>query len=338
MALPLFFAVFFINSCSPVTEQEKTPLIYVTDLYHPYEDLDDHFDIASIYSLSQFDIKFILIDNAKPFPKTPGRIPVEQLNYIHGKEIPIYLGLKDPLKSVEDTGENQISNKEGINAILYYLKNSNKKLTIISIGSLRDIAAAYNKDPILFENKVEKLIIFIGEANNEEFMEYNASLDKYAYIKIMNNAPNVWWVPCFDGGSWQNNGNGSYWQGHHSDLLEGASDQIVNYFLYAMVKSSDSVNYIQNLNLPVNKDDFKSQILDASIQKRNLWCASIFPFFVEEDQSKFPFTFEQVSVNVDSNAVVHYIDKGNSLMRFSITDKLNYEKRMNNIFNDIIKQ
>jgi len=153
----------------------------------------------------------------------------------------------------------------------------------------------------------------------------------------MNNIPNVWWVPCFDGGVWKNNGNASFWQGHHSVLLKGASDPIINYFLYATTKSNDSANYILNLKLSVNKEDLHSQILDPSIPLRNLWCCSVFPYFVEKDKSTFPFTFELVNVSVDSNAVVHYSNNGNKLMQISITDKTNYSKRMNDIFNEIIR-
>ncbi len=337
MVIVFFIAVFIVNSCSSDINQGEIPVIYVSDLYHPFEDPDDHFDLAALFGLTQFDIKMIIIDNAKPYEKTPGKIPVEQLNYITDRKVPVYVGLKDLLRSTDDTGENQPVNQEGCRAILNYLEESDKKVTIFSVGSLRDIAAAYNRNSGLFEEKVDKLVIFIGEANNKGNIEYNVSLDKNAYINVMNRIPNVWWVPCFDGGVWKNNGNASFWQGHHSDLLEGASDPILNYFIYALTKSSDSVNYIQKLDLPVNKENLQSQILDSSLPLRNLWCCSVFPYFVEEDKSSFPFTFEQVSVSVDSNAVVHYTDTGNKVMRFSISDKANYSQKMNKIFNEIIR-
>ena len=337
MVIVFFIAVCIVNSCSSDRNQGEIPVIYVSDLYHPFEDPDDHFDLAALFGSTQFDIKVIIIDNAKPYEKTPGKIPVEQLNYITDRKIPVYVGLKDLLRSTDDTGENQPVNQEGCRAILNYLEESDKKVTIFSVGSLRDIAAAYNRNSGLFEEKVDKLVIFIGEANNKGNIEYNVSLDKNAYINIMNRVPNVWWVPCFDGGVWKNNGNASFWQGHHSDLLEGASDPILNYFIYALTKSSDSVNYIQKLDLPVNKENLHSQILDSSLPLRNLWCCSVFPYFVEEDKSSFPFTFEQMSVSVDSNAVVHYTDTGNKVMRFSISDKVNYSQKMNKIFNEIIR-
>ena len=335
--ISFFLVLFVVTSCSSDINQEKIPVIYVSDLYHPFEDLDDHFDIAALYSLAQFDVKAIIIDNAKPYKKNPGIIPIEQLNCITERNTPVYVGLIEPLKSADDKGEDQSAYQEGCSAILRHIEKSAKKVTIISVGSLRDIAAAYNRDSLLFKKKVDKLVIFIGEANRKDNIEYNVSLDKFAFINVMNNIANVWWVPCFDGGVWKNNGNASFWRGHHSDLLEGASDPVVNWFLYASTKSTDSVNYIQNLNLPVNKEDLQSQVLDSIVPLRNLWCCSVFPYFAQENKSTFPFTFEEVNVLVDSSAVVHYEDTGNKLMRISITDKANYSKRMNKIFNELIR-
>jgi len=337
MVIAFFMVVFILISCSSDINRREIPIIYVSDLYHPFEDPDDHFDLAALFGLNQFEIKAVIIDNAKSYKKTPGRIPVEQMNYITDRNVPVYVGLKDQLESMYDTGENQPVNQEGCQAILKYLETSVKKVTIVSVGSLRDIAAAYNRNSVLFKEKVDKLIIFIGEANNKENIEYNVSLDKNAYISVMNRVPNVWWVPCFDGGVWKNNGNASFWQGHHSELLEGASDPVLNYFIYALTKSSDSVNYIQYLDLPVNIENLQSLILDPTVPLRNLWCCSVFSYFAEQDKSSFPFTFEQVNVSVDSNAVVHYTDTGNKVMRFSILDKASYSKKMTKIFNDIIR-
>jgi hypothetical protein len=334
--ITFFITVFIFCSCFLNINPGITTVIYVTDLYHPYADPDDHFDLAALYALKQIDIRSIIIDYAKPH-KTPGRIPIEQLNFITNRKIPVYLGLKEKLTLPDDTGESQSNSQEGCNAILNCLEQSDNKVTIISVGSLRDIAAAYNRNPNLFENKVDKLIIFIGESSNQDFFEYNVRLDKNAYIRVMNNIPNIWWIPCFDGGSWQNNGNASYWSEHRSVLLKGASDPIINYFLYAFTKSTDSINYIPHLYSPVNTEDLQSHILDSSILLRNLWCCSVFPYFVEKDKSNFPFTFEQVSVSVDSNAVLHYTGTGNKLMRFAITDTANYNKKMTAIFNEILR-
>ena len=65
----LFPFVCFIVGCSAKEEKvsqkkqktEKIPLIYCSDLYHPHVDPDDHFDIAAIYAIPEFDIKAIIL-------------------------------------------------------------------------------------------------------------------------------------------------------------------------------------------------------------------------------------------------------------------------------------
>lgn len=335
--IPIIIAL-VCSSCEAPNKEAKTPLIYISDLYHPYEDLDDHFDVASIYSNDLFDIQAIIIDNAKPREHTPGRIPVEQLNYITGKNPPVYVGLKEPLVSPSDTGEDQSGYQDGCNAIIHHLNKAKSKVIIISVGSLRDISAAYNREPELFEKKLDKLIIFIGEASRKDKIEYNVALERNAYINVMNNMPNVWWVPCFDGGTWKNKGKASFWQGHHSELLEGVSDQVMNFFLYASTRSLDTINYIDYLNQPVNQADLQSQILDSTIPLRRLWCCAVFPYFTEQKESAFPFTFKETKVYVDSSTVLHYSETGNAVMQFNVTDPDNYDQRMNAIFNNQIKQ
>ena len=324
-----------LASCSFDSKQEKTPVIYITDLYHPYNDPDDHFDLAALYAITQFEIKAIIIDCAFN-GKIPGKIPIQQLNSLTKRTIPFYLGLKENLKSPVDKAEDQPENQNGCKTILAILKNSERKVTLITVGSLRDVTAAYNRDSLLFERKVEKLIIFAGEARNRDFLEYNVTLDKNAFIRAMNKIPNVYWVPCFDGGLWQNNGYASFWRDHHSVLLRGASEPILNYFLFAFTQSHDTVGYIPYLHKPVCEADLQKYILDKNIPQRSLWCCSVFPYFVSHDKATFPFGFESVSIKVDSNAVLNYSKEGNKMMRFKITDMTNYNSRMTTIYNDLI--
>jgi hypothetical protein len=81
------------------------PLIDVTDLYHPYQDVGDNFDILAAYALAEVDLRAIVLDCSEPFrqpvaknpgrglfedsngPREPGFIPVLQLNYIFGRNV-----------------------------------------------------------------------------------------------------------------------------------------------------------------------------------------------------------------------------------------------------------
>ena len=38
------------------------PVIYSTDLYHPHDDPDDHYDLATVFALPELDVKGVIID------------------------------------------------------------------------------------------------------------------------------------------------------------------------------------------------------------------------------------------------------------------------------------
>ena len=329
--------VLVLTLCSCEGKKGKTPVIYITDLYHPFNDPDDHFDLVALYAIKDFDIKGIIIDYANN-SKIPGKIPIEQLNSLTGRDVPYYYGLKNRLITPEDKAEDQSWYQDGCKAIVNILKKSDRKVTIISVGSLRDVTAAYNRNPDLFVRKVERLVIFAGEATNKEFYEYNVDLDKNAFIRVINNIPNIYWVPCFDGGLWKNGGRASFWQDRHSVLLKGASGPVTNFFLYALSQSTDSIGFIPYLYKPVDQNDLHKYILDSTIPLRNLWCCSVFPYFAAKEKLDFPFSFENVRVSVDSNTVLHYSDSGNQVMRFRIQDTTNYGARMTTIYNSLTKE
>lgn len=324
-----------ISSCN--NRQNRQPVIYVTDLYHPFQDTDDHFDLVSLYSIEKFDIKATIIDMAQP-SKTPGKVPIKQMNEIAGKNIPFYYGLKEKLNSPDDKASDQPYYQEGCNKIIEILKRSKEKVLIISVGSLRDVAAAFNREPELFSKKVDKLVIFIGEARKKEFIEYNVKLDLNAYIQIMNNFNNIYWVPCFDGGLWQNNGKASFWREHRAELLCEADTRLLNFFLYAFTKENDTINYISYLDAPVNETKLQKHILDSNIRLRDLWCCSVIPYFADYNEDNYPFSFEKVKVFVDSNAVLHYDKDGNVVNRFFMTDSIYYRQRMTRIFKELTKR
>lgn len=307
-----------------IEHEKRVPVIYCTDLFHPHVDPDDHFDIACLYAIPEIEIKAIILDQGQKQKKKPGSIPISQLNYITDRNIPYALGLSDRLESPEDNGLKQLKEyQQGVELILTALSTSKETVTIISVGSLRDIAASYNRSPNLFKTKVNRLFIFIGEASKKGHIEYNVGLDKNAYIRIMNSGLPVYWVPCFDGGLWQNNGRASYWKASHKDLLGRVSDRIMNYFIYALLKKNEK-NPIQYLDSEINRDD-KKKVLSMN---RNLWCSAIFAHIAgrrfihqenkfisipmnvsyNKEEEIIPFKFEEVSVFVDEQANVSYED------------------------------
>jgi hypothetical protein len=315
-----------LNNIYAVTNKpdKRVPVIYCTDLFHPHVDPDDHFDIACLYAIQEIEIKAIILDQGQKQKKNPGSIPISQLNHITGRNVPYAIGLSDRLKTASDKGLWQAKEyQDGVQLILKILKTSKAPVTIITVGSLRDITAGYNRSPDLFKTKVDRLFIFIGEASKKGHIEYNVGLDKNAYIRIMNSGLPVYWVPCFDGGHWRNNGRASYWRASHKDLLGHASAKVMNYFIYALLKKNEK-NPIQYLDKRINTDDKKKVLL----MNRNLWCSAIFPHIAgrrfirlenefisvpvnasyNKEQEIRPFKFDEVSVFVDKQANVLYED------------------------------
>lgn len=85
------------------------PVIYCTDLFHPHEDPDDHFDLATLFALPELEIKAILLDQGKRQSRHPGSIPIRQMRRLSGQEIPYAVGLGDKLTAPTDDGKSQPS-------------------------------------------------------------------------------------------------------------------------------------------------------------------------------------------------------------------------------------
>ena len=102
------------------TTPKRVPLIDVTDLYHPHQDVGDNFDILAAYALPELDLRAVILDCTEPFrqpvakdpgpglfpdargPREPGFIPVWQLNSIFGRNIPCATIPFNRMKAVDD--------------------------------------------------------------------------------------------------------------------------------------------------------------------------------------------------------------------------------------------
>jgi UDP-2,3-diacylglucosamine pyrophosphatase LpxH len=334
----------------------KIPLIYSTDLFHPHDDPDDHFDIATIFAIPEIDLKAVILDDGAQQKQRSGRVAVEQLMAITGKSVPIAAGLAPRLESPGDAGKTQSAAQQaGVDLILKTLQQSDSPVTIVAVGSLRDIAAAYNRDRALCGRKIERLYAFCGDAHSDphfKFREWNVTRDVNAYIAIMQSGLPVYWVPCFDGGAWQNAGNASFWQASHQDLLAGVTDRVKQYFIHALLKTPVA-DPLAILSKPVDQAAWQKVLAS----QRNLWCAAVFthlvdrtivkedgawhslPYTVEvRGQASPPFTFEKVLVSADPTGMAlypkqlpHYL-----VERFKVTDPATYPRAMTELTAELL--
>jgi len=332
---------------NPDTSGRRIPLIYCSDLFHPHDDPDDHFDLATVFAIPEFDIRCIILDLGKLQEKRPGKVPVSQMNRITGRRVPTVIGLGEKLRQPTDQALDQPPQfQQGVTSIVSVLRTSTTPVMIITVGSVRDVAAAFNREPELFRAKVGKIMVFIGDASAQDYGDWNVQLDPQAYVGMMRSGLPIYWVPCFDGGIWQNKGHASFWRASHGDVLGQVRPAVLQYFIYAM--EEETAEPLSFLTQPV--DAAKRERLLAG--KRNFWCAAVFGSLAGRDlvrehgryvsKPRWPgkpldrslrnelFEFEEVEVQVTDNAAVNYGPQpdAHKVMRFTIRDQTNYARGM----------
>src|SRR5438552_264121 len=177
------------------------PVIDITDLYHPPQDPGDNFDLIMPYALPEIDLRAIILDATEEFrqpvanpdrpehrdhegPRDPGIIPVTQLNYIFGRRVPHAVGPFRRMRSPDDTLDDVPPfEQQGIELLLDTLRASAEPVEILSFGSARTLAAAYNREPELLHSRVGRIHLSAG-ATSPDFPEWNVLLDPQAIVCV----------------------------------------------------------------------------------------------------------------------------------------------------------
>ncbi len=324
----------------------KVPVIHCTDLFYPPVDVDDYFDLAALYAIPEIDLKAVILDHGRMQKVRPGAIPVSQMNGITGRAVPYTIGLGNKLKDPADHGLDQPEEFQGaVKRILDILRHADRPVIIDTVGSLRDVAAAFNREPELFRTKLGKLFIFIGDGDEKAsitFKEYNVGLDPNAYKCIMRSGLPVYWVPCYDGGDGKNNGHASYWNARLADLLKEAPDPTLQYFIHAYRKtaSADPLAFVaQTLN-----ETAKKRLLAITKQ---LWGVAVFTCFAQRkfildghryrtvpldaagvSKPIFSFVEREVTIRDDASIVYGPGPDAKKMMCFTILDRAKYAKAL----------
>ncbi len=239
----------------------KTPVVVITDLYHPYQDPGDNMDLILGFGLPDADLRGVILDITDAFrkpvadhptlwkdprgPREAGIVPVTQLNYIFGRDVPWAIGPLEMMTSEEDTME---SWNGGVDLLLDILRRSDAPVEILSFGSARVLAVAYNRDPGLMMAKVGRVHLSAGTASSDYIPgsdaganaipggEWNVALDPMAFRRIVLSPLPVAIYPCAgrDGG-FVKDLNNTYWQLPDMEFTRRMNPRLRRYLDYAFL-------------------------------------------------------------------------------------------------------
>jgi hypothetical protein len=262
-----------------VPTAKRIPVIYSTDLFQPPEDPDDHYDLAILASLPELDVRAVIFDMAtsRRKPEEVGLGALRQISSITRQPLPPWaIGLRYPLTSEQDRAEQQPTEFQGgVELILQTLRASDEKVTLFLVGSCRDFAVAFNREPALLREKVASVYVNAGNGPGGLQSEWNVKLDPCAYLCLMRSGLPIRWCPCFSRVNLQAATPEDVRKGeafntyfivpNQAKLLEKASDRLKNYFAYALNRSDDEpVSFLNQPPQPLPETP------------RNMWCTAPF--------------------------------------------------------------
>jgi len=231
-------------------ELAAIPLVYITDLYHSPGDPDDHVDLATLLALPEFDIRAILIDMRPPrrpdgSPYEPGFIPISQLCYLTGRSFPVAVGPARPLGSTTDSAlDRPESEQSAVKLLVKVLRESREKVMVNTVGSCRIIAAALLREPELFREKVEAVVINAGSSGGGSGpLEHNVMVDVASYVVVMRSGLPIQWFPCAGRTTnWKSpeasGPNNTFYQVPQQDLYADLPPLLRNWFDFALRRSN----------------------------------------------------------------------------------------------------
>jgi len=237
----------------------RIPVIHSTDLHHPPNDPDDHYDLASVFALDEFDLKAVILDLGAMQAVRMGKPAVEQMMRITGRSVPYAIGLRDRLKSRTDRALDEPHEfQAGVEMILSVLRESKEKVIITTTGSCRDIAVAFNREPALLKEKVRALYFNIGRGPNEKQDEFNVTCDPVAYLRVFETGLPLYWCPCFG-----KDGYETHYVADQTVVVGACAPRLRNYFVYCLTRSSED---------PLAFLDSGPHLLPAG--PRHMWCTA----------------------------------------------------------------
>ncbi|MCA5006271.1 hypothetical protein [Sphingobacterium bovistauri] len=271
--------------CQYVIANNKTiPVVVVTDLYHPYQDPGDNIDLINGYFLPNVELKAILLDCHASFrkdvskgagsgtfvdkagPREPGIISVQQLNYIFKKSVPFGIGPFSKLTTLDDKMENISGFEQSAVDLLYeVLLNSSEKVNVLSFGSQRILAVAYNRFPKLMKKKIKMIHVSAGTSNNNlDFLEWNVGLDVKAFVRLIRSDLPIALYPCAAGkllledkdkfNAFAKDDGNTYFEMKNLSYFSRFDSRIQQYIKYVFERRN-TIDYLSILEIPHVNDN-----------------------------------------------------------------------------------
>jgi hypothetical protein len=227
-------AIVLVAAAGMPAAETKVPIIHSTDLFHPHADPDDHYDLACLFALDEFDIRGIVLDLGGTQAQRPGRPPVEQMMHITGRRCPYAIGLSRSLRTATDQALDEPAEFQGgVKLILSVLRESPEKVILHTTGSCRDVAAAFNREPALLREKVRAVYFNIGRGPNEPQDECNVGYDPTAYLRVFQSGLPLYWCPCFGKGGFE-----TLYTADQTVVVGACSKPVQNFFVYCLTKAT----------------------------------------------------------------------------------------------------
>ncbi|NLX55044.1 MAG: hypothetical protein GXY58_08020 [Planctomycetaceae bacterium] len=114
-------------------------------------------DLATLFALDEFEVLGVILDHGEKQAARPGEVPVRQMIQLTGRQVPYVVGLNPPLRSPSGPALDQpAAYQQGVNLLLEKLRSADRPVTVFTTGSMRDVAAAFNREPDLLRQKVSR--------------------------------------------------------------------------------------------------------------------------------------------------------------------------------------
>lgn len=245
----------------------KIPVIVIADIYHPGQDAGDNFDLITPYALPEIDLIGVIFDVTDKYRKEvgtdgiarePGYIPIIQLNYIFNKNVPTACSPFIPMRSSQDKMTDLPAfQQQGVKLFLNLLRKSKRKIEVVSTGSARLLAVAYNQNPKLMQKKIRN-IHFCAGSSSAQFREWNIELDTLAAYRLLSSKLPINIYPCatkdgpFDLGKYN-----TFWALDDLSFIFEMNPLLQNYLAYSLLRKNKT-DYLNYLEKPINQDDINS--------------------------------------------------------------------------------